>query len=101
MIWLVLAVALVATALAQVTYKAYFRNRRIWILGSALTLFVVAQLSFLLSLTTLEIGIVYMSMGAVHVMVLVLSGVVLQERISRDHVVAVAAIVSGLILYAS
>ena len=102
MIWLVLFGALTATALAQVSYKAYFsRSRRLALLATALGLFVVAQLGFLVALTDLEVGVVYMSMGLVQVMVLVLSYTVLRERITPDHIVAVALIVGGLILYAA
>ncbi len=102
MIWLVLAGALTATALAQVSYKAYFsRSRRLALLATALGLFVVAQLGFLVALTDLEVGVVYMSMGLVQVMVLVLSYTVLRERITPDHIVAVALIVGGLVLYAA
>ncbi len=102
MIWLVLVGALTATALAQVSYKAYFsRSRRPALLATALGLFVVAQLGFLVALTDLEVGVVYMSMGLVQVMVLVLAYTVLRERITPDHIVAVALIVGGLILYAA
>jgi drug/metabolite transporter (DMT)-like permease len=102
MMWLVLAGALTATALALVSYKAYFsRSRRLALLVTALGLFVVAQLGFLFALTEVEVGVVYMSMGLVQVMVLVLSSTVLRERITRDHIVAVALIVGGLILYAA
>ncbi len=102
MTWLVLVGALVATALAQVSYKAFFSSgRRVALLATAMGLFVVAQGGFLFALTEIDVGVVYMSMGLVQVMVLVLSYAVLRERITRHHIVAVAAIIGGLVLYAA
>lgn len=98
--WPVLVVALVTTAAAQVSFKASVTQRRPGLLATAIGLFVVAQAAFLVSLTDLEVGVVYMSMGLVQVMVLGLSHTVLGESITRHHVVAVTAIVAGLVLYA-
>ena len=98
---LVLGVAVTATAFAQVSYKLFFvRGRRFAILAAAIGFFVLAQLSFFGALTQLDIGVVYMALGLTQVLVLFLSGRILGERITRDHAVAVAAIVSGMALYA-
>ncbi len=97
----ILTVALICTALAQLTYKMYFeRGRHLDRLMGALTLFGLAQIGFFAALTQLEIGVVYMSMGAVQLMVLGLSRYVLHENVSRNHMIAVLMIVGGLILYA-
>jgi drug/metabolite transporter (DMT)-like permease len=97
----ILAVAVASTAFAQVTYRLFFlRGRRLVILAAALALFVVAQLGFFGALTQLEIGVVYMALGLTQVLVLILSGRVLGEDITRDHGFAVAAIVLGMALYA-
>ena len=99
---LILAVALVCTALAQVTYKMYFsRGRHFGRLVGALALFGLAQIGFFLALTRLDIGVVYMSMGAVHLMVLALSRFVLREEVGWNHMIAVMLIAGGLIFYAS
>ena len=99
---LILAAALVCTALAQLTYKMYFsRGRHVGRLVGALALFGLAQIGFFLALTLLEIGVVYMSMGAVHLMVLALSRYVLHEDVGWNHMVAVLMIAGGLIFYAS
>lgn len=96
-----LATALVCTALAQLTYKLYFTaGRHLGVLFRALTLFGVAQIGFFAALTQLEVGLVYMSTGVVHIMVLALSRWVLHERVTKDHVIAVILIVGGLVFYA-
>jgi len=97
----VLAVALICTALAQLAYKIYFvRDRPPHCLIGALTLFGLAQIGFFAALTQLEIGVVYMSMGAVQIMVLGLSRYVLHENVGRNHMIAVFMIVGGLLFYA-
>jgi drug/metabolite transporter (DMT)-like permease len=97
----VLSVALASTAFAQLSYKLYFvRGRSMRMFGTALALFVLAQLGFFFALTRLEVGVVYMSTGLIHLLVMALSRFVLHEDISRDHLVAVAMIAAGLLVYA-
>lgn len=97
-----LAVALLCTALAQLTYKVYFvQGRKLGHLIGALALFGLAQIGFFAALTQLEIGVVYMSMSTVHLMVLGLSKYVLRENVSWDHLIAVLMIAGGLVFYAS
>lgn len=96
-----LAVALVCTAVAQLSYKLYFAaGRKLSVLVRALVLFGLAQIGFFVALTQLDIGVVYMSTGAVHVVVLALSRIVLREQVTKDHVIAIALIAGGLIVYA-
>lgn len=98
---LVLGLALLSTAVAQVSYKTYVAVRReTGVLFLALGLFGLAQIGFFVSLTTLDVGRVYMSTGLIHVMVLILSRFVLKESITIDHWIAVALITLGLVLYA-
>ena len=97
----ILALALATTATAQVCYKLYFvGGKRPAVLAAALALFAIAQVVFFISLTRLDVGVVYMSTGFIQVLVLALSKFVLRERVTRDHVFAVALIAGGLILYA-
>jgi drug/metabolite transporter (DMT)-like permease len=97
----VLALALTGTAFGQLSYKLYFvRGRSPRMLVAALGLFVLAQVGFFVALTHLEVGVVYMSTGLVHLLVITLSRVVLKEHITRDHLVAVALIAAGLVIYA-
>ena len=96
-----LTTALLCTALAQLSYKLYFTaGRRLPVLARAVVLFGVAQIGFFAALTQLEVGVVYMSTGVVHIIVLGLSKSVLREHVTRDHVVAVGLIVGGLVVYA-
>ena len=97
-----LAAGLICTAFAQYSYKSYYvRSRSRPILLRALILFAVAQVGFFVALTGLEVGVVYMSTGVIHVLVLALSKFGLRENVNRNHLVAVALIVGGLLLYAS
>ena len=66
----------------------------------ALALFGLAQIGFFVALTQLEVGVVYMSTGVIQLLVLVLSRSVLREHVTRDHLIAVALIMGGLIVYA-
>jgi drug/metabolite transporter (DMT)-like permease len=96
-----LGAALVCTALGQITYKRYFQ-RRCWpLLAAAFATFAAAQIGFFVALKELAVGVVYMSMGLTQVLVLALSHYVLREAVTRHHLVAVALIVGGLVLYAS
>lgn len=96
-----LAAALVCTAVAQLTYKQFFTSgRRLRMLLRALILFAIAQLGFFAALTQLDVGVVYMSTGIIHVIVLALSRYVLHENVTRDHAIAVILIAGGLIVYA-
>ena len=98
----ILSVALASTAFAQLSYKLYFvRGRSIRTLATALSLFVLAQVGFFFALTRLEVGVVYMSTGLVHMLVMALSRFVLRENVSRDHLLAVAMIATGLLIYAA
>jgi drug/metabolite transporter (DMT)-like permease len=98
---LYLLVALVGTAVAQVSYKLYvWRSRKLPHLIQALILFALAQVGFFLALTELEVGLVYMSTGLTHLMVMLLSGQVLKERITAHHWAAASLIAVGLVVYA-
>ena len=46
-------------------------------------------------------GVVYMSTGMTHVLVLYLSGSVLGEKLTPDHAISVALIVTGVATYGS
>lgn len=98
----VLTMAVTSTALAQVSYKRYFSSDRTRVLlVAALGLFALAQVGFFAALTRLDVGVVYMSTGITHVLVIGLSRFVLRERVTRHHLIAVALIAGGLVLYAS
>ena len=96
-----LAAALVCTAFGQLCFKLVFARERRSYGAIALALFVAAQICFFLSLRVLPVGVVYMSTGITHALVLGLSHFVLGERITRDHWLASAMIVGGIVLYAA
>ncbi|MDH5527346.1 MAG: EamA family transporter [Nitrospirota bacterium] len=96
-----LAGALISTALAQVSYKAYFRDRRLPLLVLALGLFVSAAACSYLALRGLTLGVVYMSTALTHVMVAALSWRLLGERLTRDHGIGLALITAGIVMYAA
>lgn len=100
MSWLFLGSALVTTALGQVTYKLYFRERQRRVLAMAIAFFCCAPPSAYLALRSgMEVGFVYVSTAMTHVLVLALSWRLLGEQVKRDHVIAMTFIATGLVLY--
>lgn len=97
----ILALALAATAAAQVAYKAFFLRRRRILFIVAMGLFAVAQICFFLALRELPVGVVYMSTGLTQALVLALSHYVLKEQITQTHIYGVGVIAAGLVLYAA
>lgn len=106
--WLALGAALVSTALAQVAYRWHCRPRPgaprgPWGPGvaAAVALFLAATAFAYLALRALPLGTVYMSTALTQVLVAGLSWWVLGERLTRDHGVAMACIVLGIVAYAA
>jgi len=97
--WIALGTSFTTTACGQITYKLFSTTRRRVFFASALGLFITAQLANYIALHRLSIGTVYIGTGITHVLILVLSRVVLKETLTRDHLIAVLLIVSGLLLY--
>lgn len=96
---LVLGAALTCTAAGQLCYKLVFARNRVF-LAPALLLFVAAQVCFFLSLRVLPLGVVYMSTGFTHALILGLSRAVLGETITRSHMLAAGMIIAGIAVYA-
>jgi len=97
---LVLSAALACTAAGQVCFKLVFARSQRAYLAPALLLFVAAQVCFFLSLRVLPLGVVYMSTGITHALVLGLSRFVLGETITRSHLIAAGLIIGGIAVYA-
>jgi drug/metabolite transporter (DMT)-like permease len=97
--WIALGTSFTTTACGQVTYKLFSTTRKLLFLGLALGLFIAAQLGNYIALHRLDIGTVYIGTGITQVLVLALSRVILREKLTRDHIIAVALIVGGLALY--
>ncbi|MFQ5508346.1 MAG: hypothetical protein ACE5FN_03305 [Leptospirillia bacterium] len=98
--WAALAAAIVLTALAQVTYKLYFRAHRRALVLLSVGLFLSASLMAYLALKGLSIGMVYMSTAITQILMAGLSRFILKETFSRDHAVAMTMIVTGIVIYA-
>jgi multidrug transporter EmrE-like cation transporter len=96
----ILGAALACTAAGQLCYKLVFARSRRAYLPLAFALFVSAQVCFFLSLRVLPVGVVYMSTGITHALVLGLSHSVLGEAITRSHLLATALIIGGIVVYA-
>lgn len=99
MSWVALGAALVATSLGQVIFKLFFKTRNRLHLAAALFFFMAAPVGSYFALKEISIGVVYMSAGIIHVLVLLMSRYILQEKLTRDHTIAMLLIVSGLIIY--
>jgi drug/metabolite transporter (DMT)-like permease len=99
--WLALAGALLSTAQAQLSYKLYFREKRRTHLVVAIACFVGASVCSYFALRSLTIGMVYMSTAFTQVLVVGLAHWVLGEPFTRDHGVAMALIVLGIVVYAA
>lgn len=97
--WMALGAAVAGTAFGQVAYKLHFRRRGPLALPVAAVLFVGASACAYLALRTLPLGTVYMSTALTQLLVAALARPVLGERLTRDHAVALALIVSGVVLY--
>lgn len=97
--WIALGVALTTTALGQVVLKIFAKTNRRLHFFVAIAFFVLAPCSSYFALRGLGIGTVYMSTSITQVMVLLLAWRLLQEQVTRDHLIAMALIIGGLILY--
>lgn len=94
-----LGAAVLSTAMGQLFYKMYFSESqgRYAILSAAS--FVVAPLANYGALLSLEMGFVFMSASATHILVLLFSLGVLREKISTRQWVAAGMIAGGIVMY--
>ena len=97
--WAALAGALIATALGQGFFKLFFRSSTWRHLALGLCLFAAAPLCNYVALRQLAIDTVYMSTAITQLLVLGFSTSVLKEKLTRDHGIAMALILSGIIVY--
>lgn len=98
---LALAGALTATAFGQLTYKLYFRTGKAGCVAAAILFFLLVPVCSYVALRAIPIGIFYMSTAMTHLLVMALSRVVLKEKLTTDHAVAMVLIISGVVLYAA
>lgn len=99
--WLALGGALVTTALAQVAYKLHYGRPGGGWLAAAIAMFVAASVLAYLALRALPVGTVYMSTALTQLLVAALAWRVLREPFTREHGIAMAFIVLGIVVYAA
>lgn len=95
-----LAAALLFTAAGQILFKLGTLRRATPVLIGGLGLLALATVSNFFALKNLGIGLVYLSTGSTHVLVLLGSWLVLHERIPRDRQIGSFVVILGISLYA-
>lgn len=94
-----LAFSLVATALAQVAFKFYFKRRNIgWIL-LAVTMFAAVPYTTYMALRGLSLSTVYVATAASQMLVVMLSMVLLGERYTSRQAAGFVLILAGIALF--
>lgn len=76
----------------------YVYAQRIYLLTAFGTFLTVPVLSYL-ALHNLTLAFVYMSTSLVHVLILIMSHVFLDERLSKNHYISITLIIVGIIIY--
>ncbi|RAP58433.1 SMR family transporter [Oleiagrimonas sp. MCCC 1A03011] len=94
-----LAIAICATTLGQICFKYYALYRRRIMLLSAIALFGAIPLFTFFAVRGLGLGTVYISTGLSYVLVALFGKILLKEKVSAGHALALALIVTGCILY--
>ena len=96
---LFLAGAIMSTAIAQVSYKLFFHENKKAYLALAVLFFIITPFFAFFALKGLSLSFVYMSTGLTYVLVILAAKVVLNEKISRRQVYAVALILAGVMVF--
>lgn len=92
--------ALLFTAIGQVLFKLGTLRRENTLLFMGLALLALATVSNFFALQNLGIGLVYLSTGSTHVLVLIGSWLILKERIPHDRQIGSLVVIMGITLYA-
>ena len=94
-----LSLAIIFTALAQISYKLYFHENKKIYLGASLGIFCSIPVMSYMALKGLGLSVVYMSTGLTYVLVMLLARMILKEAIDKQQIYAVLFIISGVVLY--
>jgi len=94
-----LTIALIGTAIGQLFFKMHYQHTGKIFLFSALGTFAMVPVFSYLALLNLSLAVVYMSTALTSVLVLVLSHFFLNERITKQHMMAMVFIVFGVLLF--
>lgn len=94
-----LAVALLATSIGQLLFKLHYQRPGSRYLYGALGTFILIPPVTYLALINISLAAVYMSTALSNILVLVMSRIVLKERITRRHAIAATLIIIGIIVF--
>jgi drug/metabolite transporter (DMT)-like permease len=94
-----LALSLVATALAQFSFKLYFRRRRPFSLACAVGLFLTVPFTTYHALRGLTLATVYVATAASQLLVVLLSLAFMGERYSPRQYVGFALVLAGILIF--
>lgn len=94
-----LAGALLLTASGQISFKSGVSTSRPTLTIAGLAALGLAMVCTLFALRTLGLGLVFMSTGLTHVMVLAGSKWILNEDVPYDRWAGAAIIIAGVVLY--
>lgn len=94
-----LIIALILTALGQLSFKLYSLRKGIWRLGLTILLFAGVPVFNYLALNGLSLDTVYMAASLTIILVMILSRIVLKEHISREQIFGSIIIAAGIVLY--
>ncbi|NOH04648.1 MAG: EamA family transporter [Chloroflexi bacterium] len=95
-----LLVSYIVTALGQVIYKLFAHTRNKWHFLGAVAFFIIAPFTSYIALKRIEVGMVFIGAAFSQILIMLMSHYILRERITRDHLIATAFILLGLVMYA-
>ncbi len=97
--WIALALCLLCTVGAQLSFKAYHLRRQRMLLWMALVLFAAAVPSTMLAVRGLGVGRVYVAAALTYVAAPLLAIRLFGERIGKLQAVGLALILAGVVVY--
>lgn len=90
---------LLSTAVGQLLFRMYYVRKKKIYLVVALAMFLAAPLLSYLALVNLTLAFVYMSTALIHVLVLIMSHMFLEEHFTRKQYISMSLIVVGIIVF--
>ena len=101
MAWLALAISVLTTVGAQISFKAYHLGGRRVHLAVAIMLFVLAVPATMLAVRDLGIGRVYVTAALSYVIAPLIAVRLFKERVGRMQLAGLALIVLGVAAYSA
>lgn len=97
--WLFLGLTIIATVAGQLAYKQFFRSRRTGYVVAAIVLFCAAVVCTYFAVRALGIGRVYVGAALTYAITPLAARQLFGDRLTRNHFVALALIVAGVVVY--